>query len=74
MAWCPIDSSLLLSSAKDYRTVCWDTSSGEVLEDPCLSSRDFFLECYLNSDIYCRLFVSFLSVVTGILMFNGLHV
>jgi protein transport protein SEC31 len=31
MAWCPVDSGLLLSSGKDYRTFCWDTISGEVL-------------------------------------------
>jgi WD40 repeat protein len=31
MAWCPSDSSLLLSCAKDNRTLCWDTISGQVL-------------------------------------------
>ncbi|CAK9869335.1 unnamed protein product [Sphagnum jensenii] len=31
MAWCPSDSSLLLSCAKDNRTLCWDTLSGQVL-------------------------------------------
>lgn len=42
MAWCPIDSSLLLSSAKDYRTVCWDTSSGEIIcELPVSSNWNF---------------------------------
>ncbi|XP_024364075.1 protein transport protein SEC31 homolog B isoform X2 [Physcomitrium patens] len=31
MAWCPSDSSLLLSSSKDNQTLCWDTASGEIL-------------------------------------------
>lgn len=31
MAWCPMDSSLLLTCAKDNLTLCWDTSSGEVV-------------------------------------------
>ncbi len=30
MAWCPSDSSLMLSCAKDNRTLCWDTLSGQV--------------------------------------------
>lgn len=29
MAWCP-DSSYLITCAKDSRTICWDTVSGEV--------------------------------------------
>ena len=30
-SWCPNDASLLLSSAKDNRTLCWDPESGEIL-------------------------------------------
>ena len=30
MAWCPIDSSYLITNAKDSRTIRWDTFSGEV--------------------------------------------
>ncbi|KAF9613018.1 hypothetical protein IFM89_004872 [Coptis chinensis] len=30
MSWCPIDNSFLLTCAKDNRTICWDTISGEV--------------------------------------------
>lgn len=30
MAWCPFDSSYLLTCAKDNRTICWDVASGEV--------------------------------------------
>jgi protein transport protein SEC31 len=31
MAWCPQDASLLLSSAKDNRTICWDVTSGDIV-------------------------------------------
>ncbi|GAB4832488.1 hypothetical protein Ancab_006510 [Ancistrocladus abbreviatus] len=31
MSWCPTDSSYLLSCAKDNRTICWDTASGEIV-------------------------------------------
>lgn len=30
-SWCPNDSNLLLSSAKDNRTLCWDPNAGEIL-------------------------------------------
>ena len=30
-SWCPNDASLLLSSGKDSRTICWDPSTGEQL-------------------------------------------
>lgn len=30
MSWCPMDSTYLLTCAKDNRTICWDTISGEV--------------------------------------------
>lgn len=32
MAWCPSDSSYLLTCAKDNRTICWDTVTGDVGE------------------------------------------
>ena len=28
MSWCPQDSSFLLSSGKDNRTLCWDVNAG----------------------------------------------
>ncbi|GLC43098.1 hypothetical protein PLESTF_001202800 [Pleodorina starrii] len=31
MAWSPHDSSLLLSSGKDNRTICWDVQSGDIV-------------------------------------------
>lgn len=31
MAWCPQDASLLLSSAKDNRTICWDVTTGDIV-------------------------------------------
>lgn len=30
MSWCPTDTSYLLTCAKDNRTICWDTISGDV--------------------------------------------
>jgi WD40 repeat protein len=42
MAWCASDPSLLLSCAKDNRTYCWDTTSGEVVaEIPASSNWNF---------------------------------
>jgi protein transport protein SEC31 len=42
MAWCESDSSLLLSCAKDNRTYCWDTNSGEVVaEVPASTNWNF---------------------------------
>ncbi|EFJ51095.1 hypothetical protein VOLCADRAFT_120559 [Volvox carteri f. nagariensis] len=31
LAWSPHDSSLLLSSGKDNRTICWDVQSGDIV-------------------------------------------
>ena len=28
MSWCPQDPTLLLSSGKDNRTICWDVTTG----------------------------------------------
>nr|POE69679.1 protein transport protein sec31 like b [Quercus suber] len=33
MVWCPIDSSYLINCAKDSRTICWDTVSGEIVSE-----------------------------------------
>ncbi|CAM8961850.1 unnamed protein product [Rhodiola kirilowii] len=33
MSWCPIDSSYLLTCAKDNRTICWDTTSAEIVSE-----------------------------------------
>lgn len=42
MSWSGHDAGLLLSSAKDNRTVLWDVASGEVLgEVPAGDSWDF---------------------------------
>ena len=42
MSWSGHDAGLLLSSAKDHRTVLWDVVSGEVLgEVPAGDSWDF---------------------------------
>ncbi|GAB2289001.1 hypothetical protein Dimus_023304 [Dionaea muscipula] len=42
MSWCPIDSSFLLSSGKDNRTICWDTHSGEIVSEFPASSNSIF--------------------------------
>lgn len=39
MAWSPHDSSLLLSSGKDNRTICWDVHSGDIVGE--LSSANW---------------------------------
>lgn len=42
MAWSPHDASLLLSSAKDNRTICWDVHSADIVcELPAGSNWDF---------------------------------
>uniref|UniRef100_A0A0D6QV06 Sec16 Sec23-binding domain-containing protein n=1 Tax=Araucaria cunninghamii TaxID=56994 RepID=A0A0D6QV06_ARACU len=42
MSWCPSDSSFLLTCAKDSRTLCWDTISGEIVcELPAGTSWNF---------------------------------
>ncbi|GAB2300099.1 hypothetical protein Dimus_034139 [Dionaea muscipula] len=47
MSWCPIDSSFLLSSSKDNRTICWDTNSGEIAcEFPTASNSTFDIHWY----------------------------
>ncbi|CAN0917255.1 Protein transport protein SEC31 homolog B [Linum grandiflorum] len=33
MAWCPSDSSYLLTCAKDNRTICWNTLTGEIARE-----------------------------------------
>lgn len=47
MAWCPIDSSYLLTCAKDNRTICWDTVSGEIVcELPAGTNWNFDIHWY----------------------------
>ncbi|EFJ32492.1 hypothetical protein SELMODRAFT_230767 [Selaginella moellendorffii] len=41
LAWCPSDSSMLLSSAKDNRTLCWDVSGEIIGELPRGNSWNF---------------------------------
>ena len=42
MAWSKADSGLLLTCGKDNRTLCWDTSAGEVLAElPASSNWNF---------------------------------
>ncbi|KAF7836110.1 protein transport protein SEC31-like protein B-like [Senna tora] len=47
MSWCPIDSCYLLSCAKDSRTICWNTSSGEIVcELPAGTNWNFDVHWY----------------------------
>ncbi|OMO69711.1 hypothetical protein CCACVL1_19320 [Corchorus capsularis] len=47
MAWCPSDSSYLLTCAKDNRTICWDTVTGEIVcELPAGSNWNFDVHWY----------------------------
>ncbi|KAB2017633.1 hypothetical protein ES319_D08G175900v1 [Gossypium barbadense] len=47
MAWCPSDSSYLLTCAKDNRTICWDTVTGEaVCELPASTNWNFDVHWY----------------------------
>ncbi|KAK6933923.1 WD40 repeat [Dillenia turbinata] len=47
MSWCSIDSSYLLTCAKDNRTICWDTVCGEmVCELPAGTNWNFDVHWY----------------------------
>ncbi|XP_078170862.1 protein transport protein SEC31 homolog B-like isoform X3 [Carex rostrata] len=47
MSWCPYDSSFLLTCAKDNRTICWDTHSGEIASElPASTNWNFDVHWY----------------------------
>ncbi|KAJ3683814.1 hypothetical protein LUZ60_014041 [Juncus effusus] len=47
MSWCPYDSSYLLTCAKDNRTICWDTHSGEIVSElPASTNWNFDVHWY----------------------------
>ncbi|XP_017615686.1 protein transport protein SEC31 homolog B [Gossypium arboreum] len=47
MAWCPSDSSYLLTCAKDNHTICWDTVTGEIVcELPAGNNWNFDVHWY----------------------------
>lgn len=47
MSWCPNDSSYLVTCAKDNRTICWDTVTGEIVcELPAGSNWNFDVHWY----------------------------
>ncbi|GER48620.1 transport protein SEC31 [Striga asiatica] len=47
MSWCPFDSSYLLTCAKDNRTICWDTLSGEIVAElPAGTNWNFDVHWY----------------------------
>ncbi|KAJ8573611.1 hypothetical protein K7X08_010122 [Anisodus acutangulus] len=47
MSWCPLDSSYLLTCAKDNRTICWDVVSGEIVSElPAGTNWNFDVHWY----------------------------
>ncbi|CAN6442260.1 unnamed protein product [Victoria cruziana] len=47
MSWCPNDSNFLLTCAKDNRTLCWDTSTGEIVSElPAGTNWNFDIHWY----------------------------
>ncbi|XVE76773.1 hypothetical protein DITRI_Ditri13aG0007600 [Diplodiscus trichospermus] len=47
MAWCPSDSSYLVTCAKDNRTICWDMVTGEIVcELPAGTNWNFDVHWY----------------------------
>ncbi|XP_051146735.1 protein transport protein SEC31 homolog B-like [Andrographis paniculata] len=47
MSWCPIDSSYLLTCAKDNRSICWDTVTGEIVAElPAGTNWNFDVHWY----------------------------
>ncbi|CAN0863670.1 Protein transport protein SEC31 homolog B [Linum grandiflorum] len=47
MSWCPNDSSYLLTCAKDNRTICWNTVTGEIVcELPSGNNWNFDVHWY----------------------------
>ncbi|CAI9102929.1 OLC1v1001324C2 [Oldenlandia corymbosa var. corymbosa] len=47
MSWCPIDSSYVLTCAKDNRTICWDVTSGEIVAElPAGTNWNFDVHWY----------------------------
>lgn len=47
MSWCPSDSSYMLTCAKDNRTICWDTVTGEIVcELPASTNWNFDVHWY----------------------------
>ncbi|KAJ4971026.1 hypothetical protein NE237_004125 [Protea cynaroides] len=47
MSWCPNDSAYLLTCAKDNRTICWDTSMGEIVSElPAGTNWNFDIHWY----------------------------
>ncbi|KAB2002674.1 hypothetical protein ES319_D11G081600v1 [Gossypium barbadense] len=47
MAWCPSDSSYLLTCAKDNHTICWDMVTGEIVcELPAGNNWNFDVHWY----------------------------
>ncbi|URE36710.1 transport protein [Musa troglodytarum] len=73
MSWCPYDSSFLLTCAKDNRTICWDTISGEVVcELPASTNWNFDVHWYPKTPGVIS--ASSFDVKVGIYNIEVLHV
>ncbi|XP_065870898.1 protein transport protein SEC31 homolog B [Euphorbia lathyris] len=47
MSWCPNDSTYLLTCAKDNRTICWNTITGEIVRElPAGTNWNFDVHWY----------------------------
>ncbi|WCJ18600.1 hypothetical protein M5689_000937 [Euphorbia peplus] len=47
MSWCPNDSAYLLTCAKDNRTMCWNTNTGEIVRElPAGTNWNFDVHWY----------------------------
>lgn len=58
MAWCPCDSSLLLTCSKDNQTLCWDTGSGEVSDK--IHKSQFHLGLVVHNFMWIQLWGLFM--------------
>ena len=77
MAWCPQDSDLLLTAAKDNRVLCWNPNSsepgGEVSEVNSLFTNVQWRDCMIYWYLV-RLCMNYHLLLSGALMFSGVLV
>ena len=70
MSWCPIDSSYLLTCAKDNRTICWDTISGEVGEMPISAFFPIVVYFCFEHFLFCANYFGFCSAMMMVLFLS----
>lgn len=49
MSWCTHDPTLLLSSGKDNRTLCWDVHNGTIVTDTSSGQWNFDVQWSLRT-------------------------